>query len=171
MGPGASGALCGLRDMGKEALSMRDELDDKLTIVGPEPAASKSKIPAGKLNIEALMLMAKYDEGFREELLRDRKKALEESGLDLTAGELMLLTSISDEELSENIEQFHMPGVSKASLPSWAKAAAVILLLSSLALSEVSCGSDSPSEPDGGRTLGIHPDSSYVEGIVPDDVE
>jgi hypothetical protein len=152
-------------------MRMRDKEDDKLTIVGPEPSVSKSKMPAGKLNIEALMLMAKYDRGFREALFKDRKKALAASGLELTAGERVLLTTISDEQLTQNIKEFRVPGVSKASLPSWAKAAAVVLLLSSLALSEISCGSDSPSEPDRGGTTGTHPDSSYVEGIEPDGVD
>jgi len=146
---------------------MRDKLDDKLTIVGPEPSASKSKMPVGKLNIEALMLMAKYDRGFREDLFRDRKKALAESGLELTAGERVLLTSISDEQLLQNIEEFRVPGVSRGSLPSWAKAAAVVLLLSSLALSELTCSS--PSGPDDDpNDRGIEPDSSFVDlGIEP----
>jgi hypothetical protein len=168
--PGALGTFRRLRDMGKEAMRMRDKLDDKLTIVGPEPSASKSKMPAGKLNIEALLLMAKYDRPFREALLKDRKKALADSGLELTAGERVLLTNISDEQLSQNIKEFRVPGISRTSLPSWAKAAAVVLLLSSLALSEIRCGSDSPSEPDPGGTTGTHPDSSFVEGIEPDDV-
>lgn len=148
---------------------MRDKLDDKLTIVGPEPTASESKMPAGKLNIEALLLMAKYDRGFREELFKDRKKALAASGLELTAGERVLLTNISDEQLSKNIKEFRVPGVSRTSLPSWAKAAAVVLLLSSLALSDISCSS--PGGPDDDPSdYGIEPDSSFVEGIEPDDV-
>jgi hypothetical protein len=156
--------------MGKEAMSMRDKEDDKLTIVGPEPSASKSKMPAGKLNVEALLLMAKYDRGFREELFRDREKALAASGLELTAGERVLLSSISDEQLSQNIQEFRIPGVSGTSLPSWAKAAAVVLLLSSLALSDISCSSASGPDDDP-SDRGIEPDSSYVEGIEPDGVK
>ena len=44
-------------------------MSDKLTIVGPEPTGPNKGGAVRKVNIEALMLMAKYDEGFREKLL------------------------------------------------------------------------------------------------------
>ena len=142
--------------------------DDKLTILGPEPTAPEERSPQKRVNIEALLLMAKYDEGFKERLFEDRDKALTESGIDFTPGEKLLLTNISDQQLEENIKEFRVPGVTKKSLSNWAKAAAVILLLSSLTLA---C-----TERNVGRTLDSSPDdrrsvcgSLMVRPFSPDD--
>jgi hypothetical protein len=106
--------------------------DDKLTIVGPEPTGTEDRKPQKRVNVEALLLMAKYDDGFKERLFADREKALLDSGIDFTPGEKLLLTNITDEQLAENIDEFRVPGVTKKSLPTWAKAAQVIFLLSTL---------------------------------------
>lgn len=50
-------------------------MDDKLTIVGPEPAGISMAVP-GTVNIVALLLMARYDDQFRSLLLSDRVRAL-----------------------------------------------------------------------------------------------
>ena len=107
--------------------------DDKLTIVGPEPTKPFFKKPQKKVNIEALLLMAKYDDDFKKKLLTDREKALAECGINFTTSEKLLLTNISDNQLTENINEFRVPGVTKKSLPNWTKAAVVILLLSTVA--------------------------------------
>lgn len=104
--------------------------DDKLTIVGP-----RTKTPQKSVNVEALLLMAKYDDDFRQKLFSDREKALKESGIDFTPGEKLLLANITDEQLAENIDEFRVPGVTKRSLATWTKAAAVVLLLTTVMLS------------------------------------
>ena len=100
-------------------------MDENLTIVGPEPSAPKNIRRRKRLNVEAILLMAKYDADFHKKLLADRSTALEETDLDLSQGEKLLFNSISDEQLSRNIREFRVPGVSRRSLSSWAKAAAV----------------------------------------------
>jgi len=90
-----------------------------------------------KINIEALLLMAKYDESFKQKLFANRNEAMCESGLDFTPAEKMILENISDEQLKENINEFRVEGITKKSLTNWTKAAAVILLLTSLLLVDV----------------------------------
>jgi hypothetical protein len=142
-------------------------MNDKLTIVGPEPEKPEKRGPSKRLNIEAVLLMAKYDAGFRTTLFDDREKALAETTLDFSPGEKLLLSNISDEQLTQNIREFQVPGIGKRSLSNWAKAAAVVLLLSSLSLADMSCSS--PSDP-GPISRGSLPDSTVVEGITPDPV-
>lgn len=84
------------------------------------------------LNFEALLLMAKYDKGFRKLLLRDHKKAITKSGLKFTDQEKKLLDSISNEELLNTVKSFTIPGVKKHLLSNWKKAAAVLFLLTSI---------------------------------------
>jgi hypothetical protein len=121
------------------------------------------------LNVEAILLMAKYDEDFRKRLLEDRSAALEETGLDLSHAERILLTSSSDEQLSRSIREFRVPGVSRKSLSSWAKAAAVILLLSSLTLTDLSCDGVNKPEP----VTGSAPDDTTMvdRGVLPDTID
>jgi hypothetical protein len=158
----------------------RCHMDEDLTIVGPEPTSPKKRGRRKRMNVEAIMLMAKYDEDFQQKLLADRSRTLEETGLDLSQGEKLLLTSISDEQLSRNISEFRVPGVSRKSLANWAKAAAVILLLSSLTLTELGCDGVNKPEPVTGSApddttmvdRGVLPDSiHHCEGITPDVLE
>ncbi|MCP4132190.1 MAG: hypothetical protein GY754_14560 [bacterium] len=107
-------------------------MDDKLTIVGPEPSGDGSRKKQKSFNIEALMLMAKYDAGFREKLFSNRDSAISESGIDFSAGEKLLLKNISVEQLEKNITEFRIPGVTRKSLPSWRTAASILVLLSSM---------------------------------------
>ena len=88
----------------------------------------------------------------------------------------MLLSSISDEQLLQNIREFRVPGVTRRSLANWARAAAVLVLLSSLALNEPGC--DWVNQPETGSApddttqavqYGIRPDTlPPIEGITPD---
>jgi hypothetical protein len=120
--------------------------------------------------------MAKYDEDFYKKLFDDRVSALEETGLPLSQGEKLLLNSISDEQLARNISEFRVPGITRKSLASWAKAAAVVVLLSSLALNDPGC--DWANKPETGSApddttqvvqMGIRPDTlPPCEGITPD---
>jgi hypothetical protein len=103
-------------------------MDDKLTIVGPEPAGGSMAVPVS-VNIEALLLMAKYDAQFRSLLLTDRIRALAESGIGLTETERRLLLIVPAAKLESGIEEFSMRGITRESLPSWKEAAAVILLI------------------------------------------
>ena len=146
--------------------------DDKLTIVGPEPTGTVSKTAHKKINIDALLLMAKYDEDFKEKLLNDRETALTDSGIDFSAGEKMLLNNISDEQLAENILEFRVAGVTKKSLPSWAKAAAVILLLSSLMITsadDAKAGTKDDSNTSGSYKVKVER-APVTMGIPPDPV-
>ena len=146
-------------------------MDDKLTIVGPEPTQPRDVGRSRKLNIEAVLLTAKYDPSFRARLLADRDKALEESGLNLSPGEKLLLGSISDEQLAQNIREFRAPGISSKSLSKWTAAAALLLLLSSLSLANLRCDSSFEPAPVTGSapdTTQVHPP---IDGITPDSTE
>jgi len=92
-----------------------------------------------RIGVETLMLMAKYDSGFRKLLLDDREKALEESGLDLSPSERMIIQVIGRDQLEKNIDGFDLPGVTKKSLPNWRVAASVMVLISTILFGFESC--------------------------------
>ena len=125
-------------------------MDDKLTIVGPEPSGRGRSTPA-RVNIEALLLMAKYDDQYRRLLLEDRARALAECGIRFSKSELILLTGLSREKLAAGIEEFSLPGISRESLPSWKEAAAIVMLVMSVIVGSSVQGADEP-------TRGIAPD-------------
>ena len=114
-------------------------MDDKLTIVGPEPSSRGSSVPA-RVNVESLLLMAKYNDEFRELLLSDRIRAIEECGIDFSDAEKLLLTSLPREKIISSIELFSMEGITRDSLPTWKEAAAVVLLVMTV-LVGISCTS------------------------------
>ena len=116
-------------------------MGDKLTIVGPEPDDSDDQKPLDRVNIEALMVMAKYDPEFKVNLLDNRTEALQKAGIDFTPAEKMILAKISDQKLKENIEAFYIPGIHEKSLSNWKSAAAVILLVTSFMFTGINCSS------------------------------
>jgi len=124
-------------------------------------------VNAEKVNIEAILLMAKYDDSFKKMLFNDREKALLDSGINFTPGQRMLLTNITDEQLAQNIDEFRIPGVTKKTLPNWAKAAAVILLLSSIML--VNTDVKNAEATDGKATVKVEV-RKHSMGIVIDPV-
>lgn len=131
-------------------MSNMDE-DDKLTIVGPEPSRKKGLFKPGSVNIESLLLMAKYDASFREKLLTDRDSALADCDIPLSDTEKFILKAIDNKQLSHTIDTFEIKGITKKSLPNWKMAAAVVMLVSTLLLSSNKCYSDNVTkgaEPD-----------------------
>jgi hypothetical protein len=114
-------------------------MDETITIVGPEPSDGTSFRKPGRVGIEALMLMAKYDDEFRELLLADRGRALDQCGIDLSPAERLVMEKISGEALSRHIERFEMPGVTRKSLPNWRAAASVMLLVSTILFGTAQC--------------------------------
>jgi hypothetical protein len=146
-------------------------MDEDLTIVGPEPTAPKKRGRRKRLNVETILLMAKYDDAFHERLLADRNAALEETDLNLSQGERLLFASISDEQLSRNISEFRVPGISRKSLASWAKAAAVLLLLSSLGFAELGCDLVVKPVPETGSAPDDTTQTEIVRGSIPDSLE
>lgn len=143
--------------------------DDKLTIVGPEPSGVDKKSNQRKVNIEALLLMAKYNTDFRKKLFQRKDIAIKESGIDLSDAEIKLLKSINTSSLKHYINNFTVKGITKRSLKNWACAASIIMLLSTLL---IKCA-DSPSESgsdDDIITDGTIPDYSYIEYLnLPND--
>jgi len=114
-------------------------MGDNLTIVGPEPSCGAGEKRSGRVNIEALLLMAKYDDEFRRLLLADRERAITESGIEFRPSERLILMNASRDNLESGIREFSLPGVTRESLSSWREAAAVILLLLTLMVGDVSC--------------------------------
>ncbi|MCP4131035.1 MAG: hypothetical protein GY754_08655 [bacterium] len=106
-----------------------------------EKLTDESQRGAARVHIESLLLMARYDEDFKKILLEKREQALEESGIDFTPGEKILLTSIGREKLEQTIDEFTVPGITQKSLPNWRAAAAVIMLLTSVFLAGPVCRS------------------------------
>jgi hypothetical protein len=128
--------------------------------VGPEPSGTDNGSKQRRVNIEALLLMAKYDKDFYQKLLEDRNQALIDSGIDFSKGEKNLLLNIEKDKLKKYIKNFEIKGITKNSLKSWARAASVVLFLSSFFLK---CGNDSESENP--VSDGHTPDDSYSEYI------
>jgi hypothetical protein len=91
--------------------------------------------------------MAKYHTQFRARLLEDRAAALAETDLQFSAGEQLLLQGITDLQLAQTIEEFTVPGVTRKSLPSWIRGAAVVALLSSVLFAELACSGDVTTDP------------------------
>ena len=148
-------------------------MDEKLTIVGPEPTGPYKKNPQKKYNIETLLIMAKYNKKFRKELFENREKTLKESGLSLTGSEKILLMNISNKQLKENINEFRLPGVTKNSHPNWKRAVSVLVLVSTLLSTSLSfmCQTSKGIEPDEENViLPVNdPDDYVTKGIVPDE--
>ena len=144
-------------------------ISNHLTIVGPEPSGSEGKTGQRKVNIEALLLMAKYNTDFRKKLFQHRDIAIKESGIGFSDGEIKLITSINTPLLKQYINNFTVKGITKRSLKGWACAASIVMLLSTLL---IKCG-DSPSESgsdDDIITDGTIPDYSYIEYLnLPND--
>jgi hypothetical protein len=92
------------------------------------------------MHIEALLLMARYDDGFRRLLLEDRERALRESGIAFSPAERTVLLNTSRGALESGIREFSPRGVSRESLPSWREAAAVLMLLVSLMVTDTASG-------------------------------
>ncbi len=108
-------------------------MSKKLTIVGPEP----ERKPDGtgnkySLNIEALLLMLKYDKSLKNKFLTDKEKTLSEVEINFTASEKFILQSLNEVTLNLTLKNFTVPLVKKNSLPSWKTAALVLALLVSI---------------------------------------
>ena len=115
-------------------------MKNKLTIVGPEASHNdETSQNVSQVNIESLMLMAKYDDDFRDLLLNDRERAMAESGITFTPSEKMLLTHVGKEKLAQTIEEFSVPGITKKSLSNWRAAAAVLVLITTVLLGIPAC--------------------------------
>lgn len=121
------------------------------------PAPGPHQQRPRRVSVDALMLMAKYDDGFRELLLSDRGRALGESGIRFSPAERMLLEGIGREQLERNIECFTIPGVTRKNLPDWRAAASVMVLVSSILFGFDACShpqSAGLSESSIGQTEG-----------------
>lgn len=143
-------------------------MSNYLTTVGPEPVGSNGDKSLRKVNIEALLLMAKYNDNFQKKLIEDRKQALIDSGIEFSKGEKTLLKNIEIKKLKEYIKSFEIKGITKKSLKSWASAASIIMLLSSLL---IKCGyNTTDSDIDTTSWDGSIPDHSYIEYLnLPND--
>ena len=131
-------------------------MDDKLTIVGPEPSGKGRSAPS-RVNIEALLLMAKYNDEFRQLLLSDRARAIEECGMSFSDAERLLLKSVPRDKLEASIESFSMEGVTRETLPSWKEAAAIVLLVMTVLMGGacLSTGDREPALCDDPRNVNI----------------
>lgn len=126
------------------------------------------------VNIEAFLLMAKYDNDIAQLVFSHREKAMTLSGIEFSKSERFLLSALSDNQLKKNIENLNLKGVSKKSLPSWKKATAVIMLLASILTATIaSC--------PGPVSTGVTPEptpteepnptpTDLVEGIMPSNI-
>ena len=112
------------------------------------------------VNIEAFLLMAKYDKDIAQLIYSHREKAMDLSGIEFSKSERFLLSALSDNQLKKNIDNLNLKGVSRKSLPSWKKATAVIMLLASiLTTTIVSC--------PGPVSDGITPDPNITPAPTP----
>ena len=108
------------------------------------------------INLERAILLAAGDRAFREALLEDVDRALEDRGVELTVSERTMLATLSRRGLEDMIERFR-PGRSRRARFAKRVAAAVA---GSLIVTTAACGSD------GGPTL--HPDGGVDADWIPD---
>jgi hypothetical protein len=105
------------------------------TIIEPEATDETKMLPSLKrVNIESLLLMAKYDSVFMNSLMSNRNETLISCGIDFSPAEMMLLKSIPSSRLAKTIDEFSVAGIQKSSLASWKTAAAVLLLVAGIVL-------------------------------------
>ena len=118
-------------------------MKNRLTIVGPIDKKEDLEVQQNPLlkdtYFNSVLLMAKFNISFRNKLLKNGKKAIDELNVSLSNSEYFLLESNDKNKLLDYIKSFKIHGVSKKSLPDWKSIAAVALLLSSLALTTGSC--------------------------------
>jgi hypothetical protein len=108
--------------------------------------------------------MAKYNSDSEKKLLQNRDVAIQESGIELSDAETKVIKSIDTSSLKQYVKNFSVKGVTRKSLKSWASAASIVMLLSSLF---IKCGdnpSDSDSEP---APMGNTADNKYIESFNP----
>jgi len=113
----------------------------KITIVGPVNSPNDELNKSLKNNIDAIFLMAKYNKKFKEIFLKNKENAINEVGFNLSKSEKLIIDNIGEKKLKKIIESYKFPGVTKKSLINWKSAAAVLLLLSSLAITTEGCKS------------------------------
>lgn len=114
-------------------------MKEKLTIVGPINTSDNSSKVSTKNNLDAIFIMAKYNREFKESILIDKEKAITEAGFILTKSENLVINNIDTNKLKKIIDFFKIPGITKKSLSNWRSAAAIVLLVSSLAMTTESC--------------------------------
>ena len=112
-------------------------MKNKITIVGPKPEKRSSQKHLEGANFEALLLMAKYNKSFRKQLMANRTKAIQLSGLKLDEKEKFILQNIDNKQLQSTIRSFNIKGINKKSLANWKTAAAVLLLITTVSTKEV----------------------------------
>jgi hypothetical protein len=78
-----------------------------LTIVGGQPTRDAAAAGEVALGLEQLLLRAARDPDLRTSLERDRRAALEVSGVELTASERATLLAIGDQALAAMIRALH----------------------------------------------------------------
>lgn len=137
-------------------------MDERFKIGKPETRKTDFKPHQRNVNIEALLLMAKYNTNFRKKLLQHRDNAIKESGIDFSDREFKLIKSIDTSLLKQYINSFTIKGITKRSLKSWACAASIVMLLSSLL---IKCGDNPSDSEDDIDSYGGTPDKAYIENI------
>ena len=135
-------------------------MDERFKIDKPETIKPDFKPHQRNVNIEALLLMAKYNTDFRKKLFQHRDNAIKESGIDFSDEEIKLIKSIDTSLLKKYINSFTVKGITKRSLKSWACAASIVMLLSSLL---IKCGDNPSDSEDGDTSYGGTPDKAYIE--------
>ena len=63
-------------------------MKNKITIVGTEPSKKQSIKSKYSVNIEALLLMVKFNKTFRKEFLSNCEKTIQECCIELTNNEI-----------------------------------------------------------------------------------
>ena len=71
----------------------------RTTIVGGQPRKRPTIRMSIRVGLERVLYLASRDKGFRKALLNDREKALENAGLELSAGESAVLASVDGRAL------------------------------------------------------------------------
>jgi len=132
-----------------------EKTEDKLTIVGGQPARKTSAFSG--TGVENFLLRVSLDEKLKKDFLEDRKKVMERLEFSLTEQDKILLFSVPSATLERMLEKFVGQRSSRRAFLKGAAASIAFLATGMIFSACNSAGSDI-------RSKGISPDSSSICG-------
>jgi len=157
------------RDPGDSAELNEDDGLVRTTIVGGQPRKRPTIRMSIKVGLERVLYRAAADKAFCKALLRDRRKALENAGMELSAGEAAVLDSVGREGLRTMIRNVR-PETRKDHRFMKAVAATFVTLATGTTACEATDGG-SDAIPDGDTDVMEEVGVPIDVGILADEVD
>lgn len=128
----------------------------RTTIVGGQPRKRPTIRMSIRVGLERVLYRASLDRAFRKALLKDRERAMQEAGMELSAGEAAVLASVERAALSTMIDNVR-PEVRKDR--RFVKAVAATFVTLATGTTEIGCGHETASAG------GAQPDVDYLQDV------